>query len=285
MTVGPRCCEASEAAGESIAATASYVRNWLVVEVPGTWPRDVSDEAGLPTAAREAAQAWLGRTPASRALFARQPGRTRAGRHRVLVVRADDDAAELRRFEVSELDELASLDLDGAGEPASGSLVLVCGHGTRDRCCALRGTAVYGALAAALGPDDLWISSHQGGHRFAANVLVLPQAVQLGRVGVDEAALVVGEALEGRVPSSGYRGRTAYPPEAQAAEIAIRAASGLDRIADLRLTGIGAAARISFRDSDGHEHVAVVERAPGPAVPASCGAEPEEQTVLTARIL
>ena len=26
-------------------------------------------------------------------------------------------------------------------------LVLVCGHGTRDACCALRGTAVYGALA------------------------------------------------------------------------------------------------------------------------------------------
>ena len=284
MTVGQRCCEASEAAGESIAATASYTRNWLVLEVPGTWPRDVSDGAGLPTAAREALQAWLGRTPASRALFARQPGPTRAGRHRVFVVRAGDDTAELRRFELTELDGLASLDLDGAGEPMNGSLVLVCGHGTRDRCCALRGTAVYGALASAVGVDDLWISSHQGGHRFAANVLVLPQAVQLGRVSVDAAVRVVGEALDGRVPLSAYRGRTAYLPEAQAAEFAIRAASGLDRIADLRLTGIEGA-RVSFHDSDGTGHVAVVERAPGPAVPASCGAEPEAHTVLTARIV
>jgi hypothetical protein len=143
---------------------------------------------------------------------------------------------------------------------------------------------VYGALVSAVGLDDLWISSHQGGHRFAANVLVLPQAVHLGRVSVEGAASVVGEALDGRVPSSGYRGRTAYLPEAQAAEIAIRAASGLDRIADLRLTGIEGA-RVSFRDADAHEHVAVVERAPGPAVSASCGAEPEAHTVLTARVL
>ena len=283
MTVDGRCCEASEGAGESLAATASYTRSWLVVEVPGTWPRDVSDEAGLPPIAREAVQAWLARMPVSRALFVRQPGRTRPGRSRVFVARADDDAAEARRFEVTELDELASLDLDGGGE-RHGSLVLVCGHGTRDRCCALRGTIVYGALVSALGADDLWISSHQGGHRFAANVLVLPQAVQLGRVRVEEAAHVVGEALAGRVPSSGYRGRTAYPPEAQAAEIAIRAASGLDRLADLRLIGVEGDL-ISFRDLGGHEHVAVVERAPGPAVPASCGAEPEAQTVLTARVL
>jgi hypothetical protein len=284
VTVARRCCEVSEAAGEPIAATASYARNWLVVEVPGTWPRDVLDEAGLPTAARVGVQAWLGRTSASRALFARQPGRTRTGRHQVFVVRAGDDAAEVRRFELTELDELASLDLDGAGEATNGSLVLVCGHGTRDRCCALRGTAVYGALASAVGVEELWISSHQGGHRFAANIVVLPQAVQLGRVSVEGAARVVGEALDGRVPSSGYRGRTAYPPEAQAAEMAVRAAKGLDRIADLRLTGMEGA-RVSFRDCDGQEHAAVVERAPGPAVPASCGAEPEGQTILTARVL
>jgi (2Fe-2S) ferredoxin len=139
-------------------------------------------------------------------------------------------------------------------------------------------------LASAVGVDDLWISSHQGGHRFAANVVVLPQGVQLGRVSVEEAARVVGEALDGRVPSSGYRGRTTYPPEAQAAEVAIRAASGLDGIADLRLTGIEGR-RVSFRDTDGHEHVAVVETARGPVVPASCGAEPEPHAVLTARVL
>ncbi len=65
--------------------------------------------------------------------------------------------------------------------------MLVCGHGTRDACCALRGTAVYSRLADHLGDDELWISSHQGGHRFATNVLVLPSGIQLGRVPLESA--------------------------------------------------------------------------------------------------
>ena len=48
-------------------------------------------------------------------------------------------------------DELADVDLETAGETRAAPLVLVCGHGTRDACCALRGTAVYGELAEHLG--------------------------------------------------------------------------------------------------------------------------------------
>jgi hypothetical protein len=65
-------------------------------------------------------------------------------------------------------------DLDG-GEVMDGRLLLVCGHGSRDQCCASRGTPVFGALAAAFMEDELWISSNSG-HRFAGNVLVLPVA-------------------------------------------------------------------------------------------------------------
>ena len=42
MTAG-RCADLSEEAGESLAATATSVDTWLLVEVGGTWPRDVSD--------------------------------------------------------------------------------------------------------------------------------------------------------------------------------------------------------------------------------------------------
>jgi len=256
-----------------------------VVEVPGTWPRDVADGAGLSPTAREAVQGWLLRTPAPRVLFVRRPRRA-GGNNQLLVhlVRADDDAAMVRRLVLAEHEELACIDLDVAGEPTTEPLVLVCGHGTRDGCCALRGTAVYSTLTRELGPDCVWISSHQGGHRFAANVVVLPHGVQLGRVPANEAAAAVAEVLAGRVPPFVYRGRTAYPPAAQAAESAVRAASGLDRIDDLRLVG-SEADRVSFRDGHGHEHVALVERRAGAVVPASCGAEPEPQPVLAARVL
>jgi hypothetical protein len=281
---GLRCSDLSAAAGEPIGATATFARNWLVLEMPGTWPRDVSDGAGLPEAARTTVRDWLARSPDSRLVYVRRPGRARGARRLAFVVRADEDETEVRRLELVSSDELAAVDLDSAGRPSDAPLVLVCGHGTRDRCCALRGTAVYAALAPGIGPEELWISSHQGGHRFAPNVLVLPQGVQLGRVSAVEASVAVASALAGVVPLVWYRGRTAYPPDVQAAERAVRESVGLEALDELRLAGVDGE-RVSFRAADGREHAAVVEHGVGPAVPASCGAAPEPHRVLTARVM
>ena len=282
MSTPVRCCELSELAGESLGATASTTQSWLLVEVPGTWSRDVSDGDGLPEAARRSVRAWLGRTPSSRLLFIRRPGRSREGRELVFVVHATASEGRVRRLERAQLDRP---DFDESGIDETGSqLVLVCGHGTRDQCCALRGTAVYGALASSLGAEQVWISSHQGGHRFAANVLVLPSGVQLGRVSAAEAPAVVAEALAGRIELDHFRGRATYAPEVQAADIAVRRAFGLDRIDDLRLVE-AAGDTVRFRDAPGREHVAIAEQHSGPVVPASCGAEPESQVAFSARVV
>ena len=161
--------------------------------------------------------------------------------------------------------------------------MLVCGHGTRDACCALRGTVVYSRLADHLGDDELWISSHQGGHRFATNVLVLPTGIQLGRVPAESAPRIVAKALTGRIELVHYRGRVAYPAPVQAAERAIREEEGLDGLADLQLLDVDGD-RVRFRDLDGREHTAIAEHHRGPSVPASCGAAAEPQVVVSARV-
>jgi hypothetical protein len=277
-----RCADLSELAGEPLGATATTAENWLLVEVPGTWQRDVGGGAGLPDAARDAARAWLEAKPSSRLLFARRPGRTRTGTSLAFVVRAGELEAEVRRFELGSPAALADVDLVHGGEPTSAPLVLVCGHGTRDACCALRGTAVYGALANELAEDQLWLSSHQGGHRFAANVLVLPAGIHLGRVMPAESAAVVGRALSGRIDLTRYRGRSAYPARVQAAELALRTVLELDAIGDLALVDDGETVR--FRTTDGREHAATVEERVGPSVPASCGAAPEPQAGFSVRV-
>src|SRR5262249_12500829 len=137
--------------------------------------------------------------------------------------------------------------------------------------------------AAGLGSEELWISSHQGGHRFAPNVLVLPHGIQLGRVDAADAPAAVASALGGVEPLRWYRGRTAYPPEVQAAERAVRESAGLDAIDDLQLADVHGD-RVSFSSADRRAHHAVVEEGLGPAVPASCGAEPDRHHVLTARV-
>ena len=278
-----RCSERSLAAGESLAATATTAESWLLVEVSGPWPRDVSSEGALPEAARQAVFAWLSETPRSRLQFVRRPGRT-GDPHVAFVVRAEEETAVTRRLELESQADLAAVDLDRDGDPVDGSLVLVCGHGSRDACCALRGTAVFGALAHSLGEEELWISSHQGGHRFAANILVLPAGLQFGRVEPDEAPFVVARALAGRIELGRYRGRTCYEPAVQAGERAVREAAELDGVSDLRLVGVHGSV-VRFRAWDGKEYAADVEEIESPAIPASCGALAEVQKAFSAWIV
>ena len=277
-----RCSDLSRAAGEPLSATATRASHWLLVEARGTWPRDVSSGDGLPERARDTVTRWLERTPKSRLLFVRRPRRT-SERRLVFVVRAQEAEQAVRRIELARLDKLAACDLDVDGNLTEARLVRVCAHGSRDPCCALRGTAVFGALAGELAEEELWLSSHHGGHRFAANVLVLPTGLHLGRVEPTAASGVVSSALAGTIELACYRGRTCYEPTVQAAERAVREATGRVGVFDLRLIGADGP-RVSFEDADGTVYSARVEEAAGPRVPASCGAQPEPQAALTAWI-
>jgi len=133
-------------------------------------------------------------------------------------------------------------------------------------------------------PGQVYECSHLGGHRFAANVLVFPAGIHLGRLASESAVPVVADALAGRIDLAHYRGRVAYPAGVQAAELAVRNAEGIDAVADLSLVAAEDEV-VRFRGADGREHAAVVEERLGPSVPASCGADPEPQAVLTAQVV
>jgi hypothetical protein len=278
-----RCADVSRAAGEPLGATASTAERWLLVEVPGSWPRDVADGESLPVESRQAVSQWLGAARRARLQFIRKPGR--AGEAPlVFAVRSEEHAAEVRRIELASHSDLARIDLETAGEVVEGSLLLVCGHGSRDQCCALRGTALFGALAERLGEEEVWISSHQGGHRFAPNLLMLPAGLQFGRVEPGDALFLAARALAGRIDLDHYRGRTCYDGVVQAAELAVRRSVGLQSVGDLALEAVEDAV-VTFRAWDGDEYTVVVDEVAGPSVPASCGAAPESQLLFSASSL
>ena len=129
----------------------------------------------------------------------------------------------------------------------------------------------------------VWISSHHGGHRFAANVLVLPNGLHFGRVDTQSAPLVVARALAGRIDLEHYRGRTCYATNVQAAERVVREARDLESVADLHVVRVDGSV-VRFRAWNGSEYAALVEEIVGPSVPASCGAQPNLKA-LSARIL
>jgi hypothetical protein len=103
-------------------------------------------------------------------------------------------------------------------------------------------------------------------------------------VAPENSGSIVGDALRGRIVLEHYRGRTAYTKREQAAERVIRESRGLVCTADLALVGDDGT-EVRFVDEDGLEHRAVPEELVGPAVPASCGTEPEPQRHLAARLV
>jgi hypothetical protein len=273
------CSTLSLAAGEALAGTASLASRWLVVEVGGAWGRDVVPDTELPAAVRERLERWLEEAEGSRVLFVRRPDH-RGPETTVLTARSAEDGGELRRLTLQSLADLPEADLD-RGEKLEGPLLLVCVHGRRDPCCARYGVPVFEALAADVAPELLWQSSHQGGHRFAANVLALPAGISLGRVGPDTAHTVATELRAGRIPLEHFRGRTIHPPVAQAADAAVRVRRGLRALRDVRVLE-STAGRVVVQTPDGVLEV-VVEAADGPVRPESCAAEPVRATAYSVR--
>jgi hypothetical protein len=147
---------------------------------------------------------------------------------------------------------------------------LVCTNGARDPCCAIRGPAVAAALER-VAPGQVYECSHLGGHRFAANVLVLPDGLCFGRLDSRTAVGLVEELEAGRLPLDHLRGRTALGPEQQAAEILLRRELGLTGLGDLRPVGAGGSEREArFACADGREVVAHLHAERLPPQRVSC---------------
>jgi len=111
--------------------------------------------------------------------------------------------------------------------PASltGSLILCCTHGKKDKCCAKFGYRTYQALARESRKQqsqfDVWESSHLGGCRLAASVIVFPALRKYGRVSEQDVAPLIAHEAAGRSYLPCYRGSGRLTPAQQCAEIAV----------------------------------------------------------------
>lgn len=270
------CSELALAAGLPLAGTAGRAERWLLLEHRPPWGQDGTDDSGLP----EALVAWF-REIDARVQLIRRPGRPQ-GPPLAFAARTTEPGGSLVRLPIDRLEDVLDIDPVRDGIPVEGPLVMVCTHARRDVCCGTYGVPTYNALRRQVPQELLWRSSHQGGHRFAANVLVLPEAVQLGRV-VPEAAEEVARAVtERRIPLRFYRGRTLHAPEVQAADAAVRIALGLDGLADVRLVEHDGL-RVVLGTPSGSVEVTVEER-DGPLLPSSCGKDAEPMPILEATV-
>lgn len=268
----PFCADLSRADGEPLAATASRVDRWLAVEYRGVWAHDALAGSVLTDAVKERLRAFAARRR-SRVLFVRRRERRAEAGIAVFAARSAERGSVLRRFELDAYGRLLQLRL-ADGEALDRPLFLVCTHGKHDPCCARYGRPLYEALREQVEPGWAWQSTHVGGDRFAGNVVVLPHGLYYGRVEPGEAAELVEATLAGRILLERYRGRSCHPFPVQAAERAVREATGLLGIDDLRLAGTWPGTvpgQVRF-DAGGELWEVAVERRAGPLTHLTCKA-------------
>ena len=212
-----RCALRAQLRGDPMLGTAFPAARLLLIEQPGPW-----GERGLRDTrfGAETAEAVLSNALAAdvRVQTIRRPGRTpREATLRWALVDTRDGSESLRWGTYESVRELVDLPLDGSvGEVDHEPLYLVCAHSKHDTCCALRGRPVAAALHE-LRPGRVFETSHVGGDRFAANVLVLPAGLLYGRVLPFAAEEFVAAAEANEVIGALLRGRVGLPSAAQAA--------------------------------------------------------------------
>ena len=217
----------------AVGTAPEQARSWLLIEHDGPWPAEVADAplpgvlADLAARAEEAGvRVQLIRRPGRRAPRAPgahgDPGGTGASAAVFVgwtagmspwLLRGDAAAAgELRA-------QLAGLP-DGMrpsfGRPAAEPLYLVCAHGRRDACCARFGVPLARALASAH-PAQVWETTHVGGHRYAANLVILPHGLYYGPVSTVSATAAIAAYQRGEIVPDRYRGRAGQSGDQQAA--------------------------------------------------------------------
>lgn len=277
------CSVESIEAGEQLIGTAPRADVWFLLEYPGRWANKALKESGIPDAVKAHLNAQMERIPESRLLLIKQSNTEHAGIAFFAALPAANPPA-IYRFQLTSYEDLLDLDLgalvaqEAAYAPARSEepVFVVCTNGLRDQCCALHGVATYWALVERY-PDQIWESTHHGGHRFAANFLHLPAGLSFGRLRPENALEVVEYALSGRMLFYNLRGRTIYAEPVQAAETMLRRAKGLEHVNGLALRSSedlgGGRWLVKFGEGELVYEVTVQREETGKQVHQSCGDE------------
>ncbi|MEU0743118.1 sucrase ferredoxin [Streptomyces sp. NPDC006134] len=285
------CSTVSRDLEEPLAGTAATARTWLLLEQSGPWGAKALTSSHLDPALGRALEKAAKGTGVRIALI-RRPGRhadcDASAERRVYAAHTVPGNAWVHGATITDPHQLLGLDFAALGRGdhrtfgaaldgrphTGGPLTLVCTNGKRDRCCALLGRPLAAELAAS-GVEGIWEVTHLGGHRFSPTLLVLPYGYAYGRVGAHAVKEILHGVREGRIVVDGCRGSSAWERPGQAAELAVRTATGehaADALSVVRTEGAAPRWEVTVAHSDGRRwRVVVAQGTALPPRPESCG--------------
>ncbi len=276
-----RCAPWTASQGFDPIGSATTFDRLVTVEVPQPWPADVADLG------------WIAPldVPDGVRVQAIVPESGRTGGD-VLLTRWERDGAELAGIDwlVPAADVEGALQVLVSGADPAGDVspapaeILICSHGSRDRCCGGSGTRLAIETRAAL--DDVRVrrTSHLGGHRFAPTALTLPDGRMWAFLDANILVGIVDRTIPPADAREFYRGNVALDPWSQVVEGSLLEECGwatvafdeLSASADVDGDGDRAEVRLEWTSGGATDSesgtVEVIERYPV----LQCGLPPED---------
>lgn len=205
---------------------------FVALEYLNGWGRDILDEDVIGDLAGPLSEHL--KTHQAVMQFIRKPGRAGQFREYRKLYIADTTTGTCYVTEVKEPADLLDINISAvasAGKDDSNyqfrlvdhPIMLVCTHGKRDQCCALKGRPIAAAMQACFYGDEVWETSHSGGHRFAPTMILLPWGYSYGRLTSGQAIEAVKAGIKGQLYLPGNRGRGCFDNPGQVAELAVAA--------------------------------------------------------------
>ncbi|MEW6145103.1 MAG: sucrase ferredoxin [Thermodesulfobacteriota bacterium] len=236
---GTLCSLDSLGADEDMYGTATTVETWLALEYDGRWSGEAFRESYIPETVKAAFKRYQDTFPNPRLQLVKKRKRSPDG-IKLFMAHSREKDSVLYEATLGAYEDLCDRDIDSLfGERAKEPLFLICTNGEHDKCCGKFGMPVYMEAAEGMYGENVWQSTHLGGHRFASTFVCLPHGLYYGRVREGKTAeRIFGEYKNGRIELMSYRGRSCYSAPVQAAEYFLRRETGVREISAFYLNNV-----------------------------------------------
>ncbi|NET58883.1 MAG: sucrase ferredoxin [Symploca sp. SIO2E6] len=239
------CAESSRQAGEDIIGSGTNYATYILVECPTPWAANAFDSKAVPenlkVLVHKVKQSQLSvrflllapnQSPPTDGtkilIFEQEQGRLSRGyqKHEFNVPNIEQVAGVVEQY-------LAGEQLNCQQVTGETRDILVCTHGSHDKCCARYGKPFYReALATvaelSLSQVRIWQASHFGGHRFAPTAIDFPTGRYYGGLNRESLSSILTRTGDIACLKRVYRGWSILPTSMQVVERELMLTHGWD---------------------------------------------------------
>jgi hypothetical protein len=228
------CSDNSRQVGEEIIGSGTNHQTYILVECPQPWMSEAFNSKWVPSNLKllveEAKQARL---PIKFLLIANDITH-KSNRTTLLIYQRKEGLGSAyckQEFSLSNIEQVAPIvrkwlwgGIPNFGVEASKTRdILICSHGSHDRCCSRYGNPLYfhgNQLISELNLVHIriWRTTHFGGHRFAPTCIDLPEGRYYGRLDIDTFRSILTRTGDIDCLNHVYRGWGILPNEIQILE-------------------------------------------------------------------